>query len=308
MSIRHNRPAVRNGFTLIELLVVIAIIAILAAILFPVFAQARAKARQAACLSNLKQLGIAVMQYTQDYDETIVPAQLVYAVPPATNPTVSWPTLVYPYVKSAGVFFCPSADEGLFRPDTTKLAPSARLYTGVTDPKQGSPVGTTNAGDGSAMALSLVPRLSYGRNVLPIASAGSPPWNAVTGGRRTNQGQTYSAAFLARPKSGFVGATTGTQITDADVAEPASTIHFMDAMTGAAPGATEFADPRNNGNSIRGIQQDIRTDMYNDATASKVAYRHNDGYVVLFGDGHAGWKKWGSSTPCQWSVQEDICP
>jgi prepilin-type N-terminal cleavage/methylation domain-containing protein len=64
-----HRSETRRGFTLIELLVVIAIIAILAAILFPVFAQARAKARQTQCLSNSKQIGMAMMQYVQDYDE-----------------------------------------------------------------------------------------------------------------------------------------------------------------------------------------------------------------------------------------------
>jgi prepilin-type N-terminal cleavage/methylation domain-containing protein len=70
MISRPNRGVMRgNGFTLIELLVVIAIIAILAAILFPVFAAAREKARQTACSSNLKQLGLAFVQYTQDYDE-----------------------------------------------------------------------------------------------------------------------------------------------------------------------------------------------------------------------------------------------
>jgi len=69
----------RTGFTLIELLVVIAIIAILAAILFPVFAQARAKARQASCLSNSKQLGLALYLYAQDYDETLPP--YLYAPP-----------------------------------------------------------------------------------------------------------------------------------------------------------------------------------------------------------------------------------
>jgi prepilin-type N-terminal cleavage/methylation domain-containing protein len=74
----HTRPVIRHrvGFTLIELLVVIAIIAILAAILFPVFAQARAKARQATCSSNLRQIGVGILMYAQDYDE-LLPTGLV---------------------------------------------------------------------------------------------------------------------------------------------------------------------------------------------------------------------------------------
>lgn len=75
-----KRTSDRRAFTLIELLVVIAIIAILAAILFPVFARAREKARQASCSSNLKQLGLAFIQYTQDYDERIV-----WGMPARTN-------------------------------------------------------------------------------------------------------------------------------------------------------------------------------------------------------------------------------
>src|SRR5215469_5451502 len=87
-----------QGFTLIELLVVIAIIAILAAILFPVFAQAREKARQITCLSNVKELGLAVQMYNQDYDETMVPV-LVSGGWFSTS-RVSWDLVVYPYIKS----------------------------------------------------------------------------------------------------------------------------------------------------------------------------------------------------------------
>src|SRR5450432_3455929 len=84
----------RQGFTLIELLVVIAIIAILAAILFPVFAQAREKARQITCVSNEKQIDLAVQMYAQDYDETY---------PFAWGRYGAWYELVNPYIKSAGV-------------------------------------------------------------------------------------------------------------------------------------------------------------------------------------------------------------
>jgi len=94
-----SRP---HGFTLIELLVVIAIIAILAAILFPVFAKVREKARQTACLSNEKQLGLGLMQYTEDYDEKTPGGTFQF---PPYGP--GWAGQVYPYVKSAAVFLCP---------------------------------------------------------------------------------------------------------------------------------------------------------------------------------------------------------
>jgi prepilin-type N-terminal cleavage/methylation domain-containing protein/prepilin-type processing-associated H-X9-DG protein len=98
-------PRVRvRAFTLIELLVVIAIIAILAAILFPVFAQARDKARSASCLSNCKQLGLATMTYAQDYDETLPH----WWANTRVGPTY-WHYWLKPYVKSKQVFVCPSA-------------------------------------------------------------------------------------------------------------------------------------------------------------------------------------------------------
>lgn len=101
-----------NAFTLIELLVVIAIIAILAAILFPVFAQAREKARQSACLSNMKQIGLGIMMYTQDYDETLPSTWLgngpAAAFDPGPGPAYSWQYGITPYIKNTGVFTCPS--------------------------------------------------------------------------------------------------------------------------------------------------------------------------------------------------------
>jgi prepilin-type N-terminal cleavage/methylation domain-containing protein len=115
----------RSGFTLIELLVVIAIIAILAAILFPVFAQAREKARSASCLSNTKQLALGLTMYVQDYDETFPYWSWWYSSDPGGCPRNDgsayaggcnhwesfWFNASYPYVKNAQVYACPSAND-----------------------------------------------------------------------------------------------------------------------------------------------------------------------------------------------------
>ena len=121
-------PRKVKAFTLIELLVVIAIISILAAILFPVFARARENARRTSCLSNMKQIGLGVMQYTQDYDEKYPIAW--YGTSAAnidTNPSkpsgrfrvgspignyVTWMDFIFPYVKSTQLFVCPSTRVG----------------------------------------------------------------------------------------------------------------------------------------------------------------------------------------------------
>ena len=105
----QSQPAHRHvfsAFTLIELLFVIAIIAILAAILFPVFARARENARRSSCQSNLKQIGLGMIQYAQDYDEQVLPPSIYVG---NNNPlNDAWFNLVQPYIKSKQVFNCPS--------------------------------------------------------------------------------------------------------------------------------------------------------------------------------------------------------
>jgi prepilin-type N-terminal cleavage/methylation domain-containing protein/prepilin-type processing-associated H-X9-DG protein len=158
-----------KGFTLIELLVVIAIIAILAAILFPVFAQARAKARQAMCLSNVKGLGLAFTLYVQDYDETYPPTD--YDLPGPVR--VTWTTLVNPYIKASGdtenkgqrksIFVCPSIDQAV--PD-----PTWEALNGAVGSRGLLSYGTNNnlIAQGRGLVLPAVPA------VKSMAAVGSP--------------------------------------------------------------------------------------------------------------------------------------
>jgi len=129
----------KRAFTLIELLVVIAIIAILAAILFPVFAQAREKARQISCLSNLKQLGLAEMQYIQDNDEYFASTD---------NWGQGWAEVVYPYVKSKAVYTCPDdARQSLYSwaPDKVSYAGNYLLFETANPPQANPSLGANSA-------------------------------------------------------------------------------------------------------------------------------------------------------------------
>jgi len=112
-----------GGFTLVELLVVVAVIALLTALLFPVFAQARAKARQTACLSNLRQIGLAVEQYASDYDDTLMPGVLLPTANASGDPQYAgWAGAYNAYARAPGIFRCPASAA----PDTLPGALSPR--------------------------------------------------------------------------------------------------------------------------------------------------------------------------------------
>jgi prepilin-type N-terminal cleavage/methylation domain-containing protein len=122
----HRTAKTKSGFTLIELLVVIAIIAILASILFPVFGRARENARRSSCQSNLKQIGLGFMQYTQDYDER-------YPIGPDIAPVIkgtkaSWDILIQPYLKSSQIITCPSDSYSTTQTVAAFGGPAKRSY------------------------------------------------------------------------------------------------------------------------------------------------------------------------------------
>jgi prepilin-type N-terminal cleavage/methylation domain-containing protein/prepilin-type processing-associated H-X9-DG protein len=164
-----------KGFTLIELLVVIAIIAILAAILFPVFGRARENARRSSCQSNLKQIGLGILQYVQDYDEKYPQCRSSdIALNGYNNRWAPWHLAIYPYVKSFQVYKCPSNpyDLGIWNSyDGTKdLVPISYLCNGSDDDNAGrqATIRTDFGGDrpmngpyfGSALSLARIPSAS----------------------------------------------------------------------------------------------------------------------------------------------------
>ncbi len=122
----------KRGFTLIELLVVIAIIAILAAILFPVFARAREKARQTSCLSNQKQIALGLLMYASDYDEAL-PGFYYKAVDDANWPLFMWVDAARPYVKNDDIFRCPSGGDYLKEHSSNYAGSTIRLSYHVND-------------------------------------------------------------------------------------------------------------------------------------------------------------------------------
>jgi len=150
----------KKGFTLIELLVVIAIIAILAAILFPVFAKAREKARQTSCLSNMKQFGLGILQYAQDYDERLCP-NYSYGSPGANLQW--WDDLIQPYTKNYQLLVCPSDTATTYTWARTPGQPNPLLYSYAANSNGG---GSTVPIGGGGASCSLAQLLDPSNTIL----------------------------------------------------------------------------------------------------------------------------------------------
>jgi len=220
----------KRGFTLIELLVVIAIIAILAAILFPVFAQAREKARAISCLSNMKQLGLAEMQYNQDNDEKYTDGDNPY------GEENGWAGQLYPYVKAPGAFRCP--DDSTNLPGVTTSFGFNR-NAGVYSPTGAGPDGTPLASFTSpaktvllfevvnsgyydiTLGYQLVPGKSNGDDTYGGASPSgcgvgngydingynAPPWGGVNSGSSVQYATGYLRNSVGAANNNFSAAT-----------------------------------------------------------------------------------------------------
>jgi prepilin-type N-terminal cleavage/methylation domain-containing protein/prepilin-type processing-associated H-X9-DG protein len=211
----------RSGFTLIELLVVIAIIAILAAILFPVFAQAREKARAITCASNLDQLGLAIMQYVQDNNEVypVSNGDITDAVPGGAG---NWGQQIYPYVKSTGVYICPDDSDGT-------------AYTGKMN-------GTNCAGPCMFQGNPYLPAIpiSYGMN--NFVGAGSTDFNGPNLARAIgNINEPASKILLTERIGGESGENQdGVGWWDWDNNPPPSGYDYEDEMRADHTGNTNF--------------------------------------------------------------------
>ena len=184
----------RKGFTLIELLVVIAIIAILAAILFPVFARAREKARQTSCLSNLKQLGLGLQMYAQDYDETACPTY--YFVGGSWTDEYAWDFhivdnvagdgLLAPYTKSGQINRCPSFN-------VSSDATSSREYTGYA--YNASYIGGDSSNDGVTYTITPTQLAKIQNPSETVLFAESAIWSTYGG-----TGKFWGNNYLRAPK------------------------------------------------------------------------------------------------------------
>lgn len=284
-----------KGFTLIELLVVIAIIAILAAILFPVFAQAREKARAASCLSNTKQMGLAMMMYAQDNDEIFCGS---YSFPNTWNscPQFTWADLIQPYVKNVQLFSCPS---GQF----TYATDSGRLGCAPIEQMYGTPALGSTA---RPWKLGYFFNEGYNDNT---ASKYCPNGDTDPLGCGCYQGM-HAPSCAYSPAVNDAVMDLGTSM--AAIEEPANLIALFDGATYSGSGessnsgtAAAFRYPRDMDVEVDGYGVSyVGSGTYiNNVKVGRTAKRHTGTFNAIFSDGHS--KALRKSSPGMWTRQAD---
>jgi prepilin-type N-terminal cleavage/methylation domain-containing protein/prepilin-type processing-associated H-X9-DG protein len=249
----------KTGFTLIELLVVIAIIAILAAILFPVFAQARAKARQTACLSNQRQLGTAVTMYCQDCDETYPVTNRTYLTGDEQVGQASWMRHLYTYTKNIDVFNCASG------PFFDAVSDSSQVYRNPGSVNSQANAISIPGPNGDTTQSLVFPRRSLGINRWVVnPQTGSAPTLNPTAVPQSTVGRPADLPLVA--DAGYVYFDNGWYINFANWSTPG----YADSV-GAAP------------KGWPGLPLATRN-----APEAK-NQRHSGGGNILYADGHSKW-------------------
>ena len=272
----------KRGFTLIELLVVIAIIAILAAILFPVFAQAREKARQTSCTSNLKQVGIALMIYTQDYDETFPTSWAKGFVGDANF-------FVQPYMKNTKILLCPSKTVSTAAANTACGSAANDPY-GTWQLNPGGRDNPTSEGFLWGYGFNMGITWSDGTGLFDDASTNAPNPGALV--PVTIGGVTIQAEVRAHPKLGK---------SLASIAAPA--LLFMEADTNEPPLSSMTL------NAMRPASFPGYTDTPCESAVRVGSPRHSKGNVFLCADGHVKWQQY-PGTPANYgdpASARDLC-
>jgi prepilin-type N-terminal cleavage/methylation domain-containing protein/prepilin-type processing-associated H-X9-DG protein len=289
----------RKGFTLIELLVVIAIIAILAAILFPVFARARAKARQTSCLSNEKQIGLAFMMYASDYDDTYPMSYYYQNGANSGHGYVQWSGLIQPYVRNNALFVCPQHKVGGWAP------------TCFTTPPVDPPPGQTPL---HPLMDIQVPRLSYVANELLI-----PRKKYATVPQQTVMLSSVDAAadtIILAEYTDYIQCLLDTSPTGGDAIKSHRPTNAV-TMGGAVFDGESYVL----GTPVIALTYQQCLDAINAAMASSamghhhICYinpeQHNGGSNYVFADGHAKWEKLSSTvdpTHFMWGKVAYSCP
>lgn len=251
-----NQPKPRrSGFTLIELLVVIAIIAILAAILFPVFQKVRENARRTACISNMKQIGVASIQYTQDYDEKYI------AGCGSNGKGAGWAGQLYSFVKSTGAFRCPDDSTSLpGTPVSYGLNSQFSPYNGAGTGPNGISLAKVNAPTQTVLFFEVV-NSGYYDITLPIGAPGG-----ISPDEEPSNHGGSPAGYGIGNNYDLVG------------------FHTAYGDAGYPPGGA----PNNNGNQVMYATGYLRNSVSNvNGNFAGVEGRHAGGAVYLLADGHA---------------------